>query len=139
MSKVESQDLIRYGLIPEFVGRLPVTSVLGELDEEMLVKILSEPRNALTKQYEKLFAMENVALEFHKDALAEVAKEAINCKSGARGLRSILEHALLDVMYDLPGKQGVEKVIIDAKVIKHEGEPLYICAQDKDDKQQQAS
>ena len=135
MNKVESQDLIRYGLIPEFVGRLPVISTLGELDEAMLIQILSAPKNALTKQYMKLFAMENVGLEFHKDALCEVAKEAIKCKSGARGLRSILENALRDVMYDLPGREGVEKVVIDAKVIKHEGEPLYVCKQGTDKKQ----
>jgi ATP-dependent Clp protease ATP-binding subunit ClpX len=131
MKKIESQDLIKFGLIPEFVGRLPVISVLEELDEEKLMQILSKPKNALTKQYEKLFKMEDVGLEFKEDSLLAVAKEAIKCKSGARGLRSILEHALLDVMYDLPTKSGVEKVVIDAKVITEHTQPLYVCKKAK--------
>ncbi|HFQ14677.1 MAG TPA: ATP-dependent Clp protease ATP-binding subunit ClpX, partial [Gammaproteobacteria bacterium] len=123
---VEPEDLTRYGLIPEFVGRLPVVATLSELDEDALVQILTEPKNALTKQYMKMFEMENCELEFREDALRAVAGKAMERKTGARGLRSILEHVLLDIMYDLPSIDNIEKVVIDESVIKGEGEPIYI-------------
>ena len=113
LREVEPEDLIKFGLIPEFVGRLPVVATLEELDESALVKILTEPRNALTKQYQKLFAMENVDLEFHEGVLLAIARKALARKAGARGLRSILEHALLDVMFDLPSMNNVSKVVLD--------------------------
>ena len=112
-SQVEPEDLIKFGLIPEFVGRLPVVATLEGLDEAALVRILTEPKNALTKQYEKLFAMEGVALEFREGVLNTVAKKALARKTGARGLRSILEQALLDTMFDLPSAENVDKVVLD--------------------------
>ncbi len=123
---VEPEDLIKYGLIPEFVGRLPVVATLMELDEEALVQILTEPKNALTKQYQKLFEMEGCELEFREDALRSVARKAMERKTGARGLRSILEHVLLDTMYDLPSIENLEKVVIDDSVIEAEGSPIMI-------------
>ena len=123
---VEPEDLTRYGLIPEFVGRLPVVAVLDELDEEALVKILSEPKNAITKQYAKLFEMEGAELEFRGDALSAVSHKAMERKTGARGLRSILEHVLLDTMYELPSMEDVTKVIIDEGVIKGESDPILM-------------
>jgi ATP-dependent Clp protease ATP-binding subunit ClpX len=123
---VEPEDLVQYGLIPEFVGRLPVHATLEELDEEALIAILTEPKNALTKQYIKLFDMEDVELEFRTDALHAVASKAMKRKTGARGLRSILETTLLDTMYDLPSMEGVSKVVIDAGVIEGDSEPLLI-------------
>lgn len=126
LQKVEPEDLIKYGLIPEFVGRLPVVTTLEELDKESLVSILTEPKNALTKQYKKLFEMEEVEIEFCADALDEVAEKALARKTGARGLRSILEHVLLDCMYDLPSIEGVQKVMIDAACIRGEAEPKLI-------------
>ena len=123
---VEPEDLIKYGLIPEFVGRLPVVATLTELDEDALVQILTEPKNALTKQYQKLFEMEGCELEFREDALRSVAKKAMERKTGARGLRSILEHVLLDTMYDLPSIDNLEKVVIDDSVIDSEGSPILI-------------
>jgi ATP-dependent Clp protease ATP-binding subunit ClpX len=126
LSTVEPEDLIRYGLIPEFVGRLPVVATLRELDEEALIRILTEPKNALTKQYHRLFNMEGVELEFREDALSAVAKKAMERKTGARGLRTILEHALLDTMYDLPSTEGVSKVVIDGEVIKGDAQPYLI-------------
>jgi ATP-dependent Clp protease ATP-binding subunit ClpX len=113
LREVEPEDLIKFGLIPEFVGRLPVIATLEELDETALVKILTEPKNALTKQYQKLFAMEDVDLEFHEGVLLAIARKALARKAGARGLRSILEHALLDVMFDLPSMENVSKVVLD--------------------------
>ncbi len=110
---VEPEDLIKFGLIPEFVGRLPVIATLEELDEDALVRILTEPKNALTKQYQKLFAMEGVELEFRGGVLQAIARKSLDRKSGARGLRSIMEHALLDVMFDLPSAENVEKVVLD--------------------------
>ncbi len=124
--EIEPDDLVKYGLIPEFVGRLPVVATLEELDEESLVKILSLPKNALTKQYAKLFDMEGVNLEFREDALKAIAQKAMERKTGARGLRSILERVLLDTMYDLPSLEGVTKVAIDAAVVDGESEPLLI-------------
>src|SRR5574340_812758 len=125
---VEPSDLIKYGLIPEFVGRLPVVATLEDLDEAALVQILTQPRNALIKQYQKLFAMEGVELEFRDGALQAIAKKALARKTGARGLRSILEHALLDTMYELPSLTDVTKVVVDESTINGEGKPLLIYA-----------
>ncbi len=126
LHSVEPEDLIKYGLIPEFVGRLPVVATLDELDEDALVRILTEPKNALTKQFAKLFEMENCELEFREDALRAVARKAMERKTGARGLRSILEHVLLDTMYELPSLEKVTKVVIDASVIEGESDPILI-------------
>jgi ATP-dependent Clp protease ATP-binding subunit ClpX len=123
---VEPEDLIRYGLIPEFVGRLPVVATLEELDEGALVQILLEPKNALTKQYRKLFEMEGVDLEFREDALTAVAKRAMERKTGARGLRTILESVLLDTMYDLPSATNAKKVVVDESVVTGETKPYVI-------------
>ncbi|OIQ46197.1 MAG: ATP-dependent protease ATP-binding subunit ClpX [Gammaproteobacteria bacterium MedPE] len=125
-AKVEPEDLVKYGLIPEFIGRLPVVATLRELDEEALIQILSEPKNALTKQYAALLALENVELEFREDALKAIAAKAMSRKTGARGLRSIVEDVLLDTMYDLPSVEGVTKVVIDDTVIKGESDPILI-------------
>ena len=126
LQTVEPEDLIKYGLIPEFVGRLPVVATLDELDDEQLVRILVEPRNALTKQYTKLFEMEGTGIEFREDALRAVARKTMERKTGARGLRSILESILLDTMYDLPSLEDVYKVVIDEAVINGESKPLMI-------------
>ncbi len=126
LHSVEPEDLIKYGLIPEFVGRLPVVATLSELDEDALVQILTEPKNALTKQYQKLFEMEGCDLEFRDEALRAVACKAMDRKTGARGLRSILEYVLLDTMYDLPSIENLEKVVIDDSVINAEGKPILI-------------
>jgi len=126
LKEVEPEDLVRYGLIPEFVGRLPVIATLDELDEEALVQILTEPKNSLTKQYSKLFELDDVDLDFREDALVAVAKKAMERKTGARGLRSILESVLLDTMYDVPSLKNLVKVVIDGAVIKGESEPLMI-------------
>ncbi|WGL17371.1 ATP-dependent Clp protease ATP-binding subunit ClpX [Microbulbifer bruguierae] len=126
---LEPEDLVRYGLIPEFVGRLPVTATLEELDRAALVQILTEPRNALTKQYAKLFEMENVELDFRADALDAVAAKAMERKTGARGLRSIMESVLLETMYDIPSMDNVTKVVIDEAVIKGESAPLLVYQQ----------
>lgn len=126
MQQVEPEDLIKYGLIPEFVGRLPVIAMLEELDESALVSILTEPKNSLTKQYKKLFEMEEVDVEFREDALDLVAKKAMKRKTGARGLRSILENVLLETMYELPSINGVTKVVIDAAAVEGESKPLLI-------------
>src|SRR5690606_3423360 len=123
---LEPEDLVRYGLIPEFVGRLPVISTLDELDQPALIQILTEPRNALTKQYGRLFEMEGVALDFRPDALEAVAQKAMERKTGARGLRSIMENVLLDTMYRIPSEEGVVKVVVDESVIKGEAEPLLV-------------
>lgn len=123
---VETEDLVRYGLIPEFVGRLPVVATLDELDEAALMQILTEPRNALSKQYAKLFEMEGVEIDFREDALRAVARKAMERKTGARGLRSILENVLLDSMYSIPSEQNVSKVVIDESVILGESEPIKI-------------
>ncbi len=124
--EVEPEDLVKFGLIPEFVGRLPVIATLEELDEEALVLILVEPKNALTKQYSKLFDMEEVEVDFRQDALRAVAKKAMERKTGARGLRSILEAVLLDSMYEIPSDKSISKVVIDASVINGDSEPLLI-------------
>ena len=123
---VEPEDLIKFGLIPEFVGRLPVVATLEELDEDALVSILTEPKNALTKQYAKLFEMEGVEIEFRDDALRSIARKAMQRKTGARGLRTILEHVLLDTMYELPSLENVQKVVIDERAIAGESEPYLV-------------
>ncbi len=128
LRSVEPEDLIKYGLIPELIGRLPVVATLEELNEEALVTILVEPRNALTKQYQKLFAMEGVELEVRPAALQAIARKALKRKTGARGLRSILEGALLDTMYELPGLENVAKAVVDEAMIEHGGQPLLIYA-----------
>ncbi len=134
---VEPEDLIKYGLIPEFVGRLPVVATLQELDEDSLVKILTEPKNALTKQYGRLFEMEGCELEIREEALRSIARKAMQRKTGARGLRTILEQVLLDTMYDLPSMDEVTKVVVDEAVIAGESEPLMIY--EHSDKQLAAS
>ena len=126
LSQVEPGDLVKFGLIPEFIGRLPVVATLTELDEAALVQILSEPKNALTKQYSALFEMENVELEFRDDALQAIAQKAMSRKTGARGLRSIVESILLDTMYDIPSTQGVIKAVVDESVVKGESAPILI-------------
>ncbi len=126
LEDVAPEDLTKYGLIPEFVGRLPVIATLKELDEDALVRILTEPKNAITKQYAKLFEMENAELEFRDEALHAVARKAMERKTGARGLRSILEQVLLDTMYDLPSLEGLSKVILDEDVINNKSKPLLI-------------
>lgn len=131
IKQVEPEDLIKYGLIPEFIGRLPVVASLVELDEDALVKILTEPKNALTKQYAKLFQIEGVDIDFREGALREIAKKAISRKSGARGLRSIVEHTLLDLMYELPSMAGLKKVVVDENVVNGEAEPLFIYEGDQ--------
>lgn len=134
LQKLEPEDLIKYGLIPEFVGRLPVVATLDELDEESLVRILIEPRNALTKQYQTLFRLEGVDLEFRDDALHQISLKAMERKSGARGLRSILESALIETMYELPSIDGVRKVVVDSSVITEDARPLYVYEEDKSQK-----
>ncbi|EWH11845.1 ATP-dependent protease ATP-binding subunit ClpX [Catenovulum agarivorans DS-2] len=125
-SDVQPEDLVKYGLIPEFIGRLPVVATLSELDEAALIQILNEPKNALTKQYSALFEMEGVELEFRDDALRAIAKKAMIRKTGARGLRSILENVLLDTMYQLPSLEDVSKVVVDETVISGESDPILI-------------
>jgi ATP-dependent Clp protease ATP-binding subunit ClpX len=122
----EPEDLVKFGLIPEFIGRLPVIATLEDLDEEALVQILTEPKNALLKQYQRLFEMENVTLTFTDDALTAVARRAIQRKTGARGLRSIMEGILLDTMFELPNLRGVEEVAINAEVVEGRARPLYV-------------
>lgn len=126
LQRVEPEDLVKYGLIPEFIGRLPVIAALDELDEEALVQILRDPKNALTKQYGALFALEDVELEFRDDALRAIARKALRRRTGARGLRSIIEEILLATMYDLPSIEGVSKVVIDETVINGESDPILI-------------
>ncbi|MFB3059539.1 MAG: ATP-dependent Clp protease ATP-binding subunit ClpX [Gammaproteobacteria bacterium] len=123
---VEPEDLIKYGLIPEFVGRLPVVTTLEELDEDALVKILTEPKNAITKQYQKMFEIEGTEIEFRPDSLNAVAIKAMKRKTGARGLRTILENTLLDIMYDLPAMENVSKIVVDAAVIEGNAQPYVI-------------
>jgi len=126
LRNLEPEDLIKFGLIPEFVGRLPVVATLEELDEAALIQILTEPKNALVKQYNKLFAMEGVNIEFHEGVLQAIAKKALERKTGARGLRSILENSLLDIMYDLPSMDNVSKVVLDVSSANGEIKPIVI-------------
>ncbi len=132
LQDLEPEDLIKYGLIPEFIGRLPVVATLEELDEDALIRILTEPRNALTKQYAKLLKLEGVDLEFRPEALRQIAKKAMERKAGARGLRSILENALLETMYELPSIDGIKKVIVDDSVITEGSRPLYVYQENKE-------
>ncbi len=126
ISQVRPEDLIKFGLIPEFVGRLPVTTTLNELDEEALIKILTEPKNALSKQFYKLFEMEGVELDIREEALLEISKKAIERKTGARGLRSIIENILMETMYKVPSEDALNKVVVDASVVLGESEPLLV-------------
>ena len=126
---VEPEDLQSYGLIPEFIGRLPVLATLEDLDEDALVQILTQPKNALLKQYQKLFDMESVGLTFTEDALLAVAKKAIARKTGARGLRSIMESILLDTMFELPNLRGISEVVIKGEVVEGKAEPIYVHAE----------
>ncbi|RUM49779.1 MAG: ATP-dependent Clp protease ATP-binding subunit ClpX [Hydrogenothermus sp.] len=126
LHQVQVEDLIKFGLIPEFVGRIPVIAVLDELDEDALVRVLTEPKNALIKQYKKLLAMDGVDLEFTEDAIREIAREAIKRKTGARGLRAIVEEIMLDVMYEIPQKKGVKKVVIDKDVVLKKKPPVLV-------------
>ncbi|MBT4347912.1 MAG: ATP-dependent Clp protease ATP-binding subunit ClpX, partial [Methylococcales bacterium] len=129
-AKVESEDLIKYGLIPEFIGRLPIVASLEELDEKALIQILTEPKNSLVKQYQLLFDMEGVELEFRDDSLLAIAKKSTQRKTGARGLRTIVESVLLDTMYEIPSAEGVTKVVIDASVIEGENPPYLVYEND---------
>ncbi len=133
LADIEPEDLLKFGLIPEFVGRLPVLATLEDLDEEALVEILSRPKNALVKQYQRLFEMEDVKLSFTDGALDSIAAKAVDRKTGARGLRSILENILLDTMYDLPGMDGVEEIVINGDVVNENGKPLFIYSDRKDE------
>ena len=128
---VEPEDLLKFGLIPEFIGRLPVIATLEDLDEAALMQILTSPKNALVKQYQRLFEMEDVKLTLTQDALKAVSRKAIERKTGARGLRSIMEGILLDTMFDLPGLEGVEQVVIGPEVVDGKARPLYIYAEPK--------
>ncbi|MBI3992772.1 MAG: AAA family ATPase, partial [Candidatus Lambdaproteobacteria bacterium] len=131
LRKVEPEDLIRYGLIPEFVGRIPVVTTLDELTEDDLMRILIEPKNALIKQYQKLFEMEHVELEFSDKAIRAIAMEAIKRKTGARGLRAILESVMLDIMYELPSLEGAEKCVVNDDVIFQRARPVLVFAEQK--------
>ncbi|MFK7901359.1 MAG: ATP-dependent Clp protease ATP-binding subunit ClpX [Nitratireductor sp.] len=136
--ELEPEDLVRFGLIPEFVGRVPVLATLEDLDESQLVQILSEPKNALVKQYQRLFEMDNVELTFHEDALLAISRKAIERKTGARGLRSIIESILLDTMFELPAMEGVEEVVISEEVVTGNVRPLYIYSEKGDEKEASA-
>jgi ATP-dependent Clp protease ATP-binding subunit ClpX len=126
LEKAQPEDLLKFGLIPEFIGRLPIIATLTELDEQALIEILTKPRNSLVKQYQKLFGMDNVGLKFTRTALEAVAKKAIERESGARGLRAILEDAMLDIMFDIPSKKGVKEVVINEEVINKHERPLVV-------------
>lgn len=131
---VQPEDLLKYGLIPEFIGRLPVVATLDELDEKALIRILTEPRNALTKQYEKLLSFEKVKLKFTEGALGAIARKAYTQKTGARGLRAILEDVMLDLMYDAPSQKQIKEVVLTEEVIAGKHPPIRLFEQDKDAK-----
>ena len=131
MKNLEPEDLLKYGLIPEFIGRLPITATLEDLDEKSLVKILLEPKNSLIKQYQELFRLEGVKLSFKENAIKEIANKAINKKTGARGLRSILENILLKTMFDLPGQTNVQEVIVDSGAVKGQSQPIIVHSKNK--------
>ncbi len=133
LEKLEPEDLLKFGLIPEFVGRLPVIATLHDLDEDALVRILTEPKNALVKQYQKLFELENVKLTFTPEALRAIARKAIARKTGARGLRSILEDILLDTMFELPSMEGVEEVVVNEEAVEKQAKPLLIYSESKEE------
>lgn len=128
LKNLQPEDLLKFGLIPEFVGRLPVMVTLEELDEKALVEILTKPKNALVKQYKELLAMENVELEFEEEALEVIAKKAIERKTGARGLRSIIEETMLDIMYEIPSRDDVEKCLISRETVTKKGEPTLVLS-----------
>jgi ATP-dependent Clp protease ATP-binding subunit ClpX len=132
LRSVEPEDLLKFGLIPEFIGRLPVVATLEDLDEKALIQILTEPQNALVKQYQRLFEMEDVKLTITPDALKSVARKAIERKTGARGLRSIMETILLDSMYELPGAKGIEEVVVGPEVVDGNARPLRIYSERAD-------
>ena len=131
VKNLEPEDLLRYGLIPEFIGRLPITTTLEDLDEKSLVKILLEPKNSLIKQYQELFKLEGVKLNFKDTAIKEIAKKAITKKTGARGLRSILEAILLKTMFDLPGQNNIEEVVVDPGAVKGHSQPIIVHSKNK--------
>ena len=135
---IEAEDLVKYGLIPEFVGRLPVIATLEELNEDALVRILTEPKNALTKQYTKLFEMEGAEIDFREDALHAISRKAMERKTGARGLRSIMEKILLDTMFQLPSEKDVSKVVVDETVVNGESQP-YLIYESKEVKKKASS
>jgi ATP-dependent Clp protease ATP-binding subunit ClpX len=134
LSSVQPQDLLKYGLIPEFIGRIPVIASLEHLDESALIQILTEPRNALVKQYIKMFRIEGVELEFQQDALVAIAKKAMDTKTGARGLRGIIENIMLDIMFEVPSNENIEKVIITKEVVEKQVEPIMILGQKNNEK-----
>ena len=131
MKALQPEDLLRYGLIPEFIGRLPMIATLEDLDEKSLIKILQEPKNSLTKQYKELFKLDGAKLTFKENALKEIAQKAISKKTGARGLRSILENILLKTMFDLPGQSNIDEVIIDAGAVKSLSQPIIVHSKNK--------
>jgi len=131
LEKVQPEDLLKYGLIPEFVGRFSIVATLNELDTTALMKVLSEPKNALTKQFQKLFEFENVKLKFTENAIRAIAEKAIAHKTGARGLRSVLEEHMLDIMFDLPSRDDIEEVVVNEEVIKNSEEPLLVYHKQK--------
>ncbi len=134
LHKLEPEDLLKFGLIPEFVGRLPVFATLEDLDESALIQILTEPKNALVKQYQRLFDMEGVKLEFNDESLAAIAKKAIERRTGARGLRSIMENMLMDTMYEIPDKEGVEKVVVSKETVDDGKAPIYVMGSETSSK-----
>ena len=139
MKGLEPEDLLKYGLIPEFIGRLPITATLNDLDEKSLIKILIEPKNSLIKQYQELFRLEAVKLTFKDNAIKEIAQKAISKKTGARGLRSILENILLKTMFDLPGQDNIDEVVIDLGAAKGQSEPLIIHSKEAKSKSEKTS
>ncbi|AQS59975.1 ATP-dependent Clp protease ATP-binding subunit ClpX [Desulforamulus ferrireducens] len=139
LTNILPEDLLKFGLIPEFVGRLPVIVTLDALDEEALIRILTEPKNALAKQYEKLFELDGVSLEIQPEALREVAREALKRKTGARGLRAIMEEAMLNIMYEIPSRQDISKVVINKDAIMKKGEPLLITMDNKKKKKEETA
>ena len=139
MKGLEPEDLLKYGLIPEFIGRLPITATLEDLNEKSLVKILMEPKNSLIKQYQELFKLEGVKLTFKENAVKEIAQKAITKKTGARGLRSILENILLKTMFELPGQENIDEVVIDLGAAKGQNDPLIIHSKDAKNKSEKTS
>ena len=139
MKGLEPEDLLKYGLIPEFIGRLPITATLEDLDEKSLIKILLEPKNSLIKQYQELFKLEGVKLTFKDVGVKEIAKKAIMKKTGARGLRSILENLLLKTMFDLPGQNNIEEVIIDLGAAKGDTDPIIVHSKNSKTKSEKTS
>ncbi|MHB1956094.1 MAG: ATP-dependent Clp protease ATP-binding subunit ClpX, partial [Sulfobacillus sp.] len=131
LAKIMPEDLLKFGLIPEFVGRLPVTVTLDALDEPALVQILTEPRNALVKQYQKMLSLDNVELEFKEDAIRAVAREAMRRNTGARALRAIIEDIMLDVMYDMPSRNDIAKCVVTREVVENREAPLLVTTQDR--------